>query len=97
MLAGGIALAGWFNLWFGMVACFIAVLELAGIWIGERTSAPTIRVYSWLKNGLYAALVAFFLSRAWMPLGVQVSLLANFLFIAVIIAGLMLLFFTIIR
>lgn len=97
LLAGGLVLAGWFNLWLGIVVCFVALLELAGIWVGERTSPRTSSIFAWLKNGLYAALVAFFLTRAWMPLGVEVSLLVNFLFVGGIITVLMAVFFTLIR
>lgn len=97
LLAGGLVLAGWFNLWLGIVVCFVALLELAGIWVGERTLPRTASFFAWMKNSMYAALVAFFLTRAWMPLGVEVSLLVNFLFVGGIITVLMAVFFTLIR
>ncbi|TNE48010.1 MAG: efflux RND transporter permease subunit [Bacteroidetes bacterium] len=97
LLAGGMLVASIFNVWFGLIISFVASLELAGVWIQEHYSPATVTRFEWGKNILYAGLVAVFLTRAWMPLGVSVSLLDNFLFVGGIIALLMLVFFTLIR
>ncbi|MCB0531647.1 MAG: efflux RND transporter permease subunit, partial [Saprospiraceae bacterium] len=97
VLAGGILVAALFNFWFGLIVIFVAMLELGGIWIGDHLSEKTNARYTWLKNIFYAGLVAFFLTRAWMPLGVNVSVLTNFVFVGGIIGILMLVFFTLIH
>jgi Cu(I)/Ag(I) efflux system membrane protein CusA/SilA len=97
LLAGGVLVAAIFNFWFGTIVIFVSMLELSGIWIGDHLSERANTSYSWLKNILYAGLVAFFLTRAWMPLGVNVSVLTNFIFVGGIIAFLMLAFFTLIH
>jgi len=45
-----------------------------------------------LQNILYAAVVAWLLARTWMPLGVQQSLVVNFLFVLMLVGGLLGLF-----
>lgn len=97
MLLGGVALAWWVNTGFGLVVVFVAVLELIDIWVGDNLDTRQQTAFTWLKNILYAGLVAYFLTRAWMPLGVNKSLLTNFVFVAGIIALLMAVFFTIIH
>ncbi|MFQ5446469.1 MAG: efflux RND transporter permease subunit [Saprospiraceae bacterium] len=97
VLAGGILLATMYNFSFGILIVLVALLELAGTWAGGTTSEKTTTVFNWVKNAIYAALVAYFLTRAWMPLGVNKSLLTNFLFVGGIITLLMTVFFTIIH
>lgn len=96
LLAGGVAVAAVYNLWFGLIVVFVALLELTGIWVSHNMEQRHQTVFTWVKNVLYAGLVAFFLTRAWMPLGVNKSLLTNYIFVAGIIALLMAVFFTII-
>ena len=97
LVLGGIMVTGLFNFWFGIVIIFIALLELIGIWIADKQTAKAALVFSWIKNILYAGMVAFFLTRAWMPMGVNVSLFNNFVFVGGIIGVLMLVFFSLIR
>ena len=97
LLIGGFAVASKFNYGFGVLVISVAILELVGIWIGDHISQRGNTAYTWLKNIFYAGLVALFLTRAWMPLGVNVSMLTNFIFVAGIITILMLIFFTLIH
>ena len=97
LLLGGIVVAGVFNFWFGLIIIFVSILELSGIWIHTSLSKKSETAFNWFKNVLYAGLIALFLTRAWMPLGVDVSLLTNYLFVGGIITLLMLVFFTLIR
>jgi copper/silver efflux system protein len=96
LLAGGILIASLYNFNFGIVVLLVALLELSGVWIGDNTSEKTVVVFKWVKNIIYAGLVAFFLTRAWMPLGVNKSVLTNFVFVAGIITLLMTVFFSLI-
>ncbi|HGX93015.1 MAG TPA: efflux RND transporter permease subunit, partial [Candidatus Tenderia sp.] len=82
LLAGGVAVAAVYNLWFGLIVVFVALLELTGIWVSHNMEQRHQTVFTWVKNVLYAGLVAFFLTRAWMPLGVNKSLLTNYIFVA---------------
>ena len=97
LLGGGMAVAFLFNLWFGLIIVLVALLELTGIWVGDNLEQRHSTILTWIKNILYAALVAFFLTRAWMPLGVAKSLFTNYIFVAGIITLLMAVFFTIIH
>ena len=97
ILIGGIAVAALFNFWFGLLIIFVSLLETAGILAGDYLPAHQVAVFNRIKNICYAALVAFFLTRAWMPLGVNKSALVNFLFVGSIITLLMLIFFTLIH
>lgn len=97
LVAGGILVAILFNFWFGLIIMFVALLELTSTWASVRYSEETNNGVQWGKNILYGLLVAFFLTRAWMPLGVDASLLTNLVFVVGIIGSLMLVFFTMIR
>lgn len=44
---------------------------------------------TWAKHILYAGAIAFILTRLWMPLGVGKSIIVNFLFVAILISGLL--------
>ena len=97
LIIGGSLVASLFNFWFGMIIIFVALLEMISIWASVRFSEETIKTVQWGKNIVYSLLVAFFLTRAWMPLGVEASLLTNLLFVAGIIGTLMAVFFTLIH
>ncbi|MCB9304723.1 MAG: efflux RND transporter permease subunit [Phaeodactylibacter sp.] len=97
LLVGGVLVSTLFNFWLGMIVISVSLLELAGIWISDNLSKKATNVYAWGKNIFYAGLVAFFLTRAWMPLGVNVSVMTNFIFVGGIITLLMVIFFTLIH
>ncbi len=97
LFAGGIVLAWRYNFWLGMLASAVGALELGGIWIGDHSTASSAILYRRFKNVIYGGAVTFFLTHAWMPLGVDVSLLTNFLFVGGIIAILMSIFFALIH
>lgn len=49
------------------------------------------------KNIIYATILAYFLTKEWMPLGVKYSLLSNFIFVAALIIGILGFFQLVIR
>lgn len=51
---------------------------------------------SWIQTLFYAAVVSWFLTRMWLPLGPDKSLVINFLFVILLIGGLIGLFYLII-
>ena len=73
------------SFWIGIL---LILLGLAGLILMLEKYVPEDK-RSWLpilQNIFSAAIVAFFLARVWLPLGVQNSLLLNVLFVAIIIA-----------
>ncbi|MDX1476440.1 MAG: efflux RND transporter permease subunit [Saprospiraceae bacterium] len=79
----------------GMVAVLVAAFGLLSTWLTPRLSPTSARWFSRFKNIIYGAIVGWFLTRAWMPLGVNNSVLVNFFFVAGTI-GILLLFFNLI-
>lgn len=86
LAVGGMAL---FFLWaplFGFLVSMIGLTGLITSLLEGRASERTVRGFDIGKNILYGGIVAWMLSRAWMPLGVDNSILLNFIFTAGIIA-----------
>lgn len=80
---------------FGYAALALGLVSAGALVAHARLGeAYDKRIRIW-ENIAYALVVLYFLAQAWMPLGVDVSLLGNLLFIGVI-SGVMLGFFTII-
>jgi len=94
--AGLIVLFYYKNIISGNIIIAIGSLGLLSLLVKKYTSE---RVYYWfniLKNIIYAAIVIYFLAEIWMPLGVNKSLVINFLFIGIIVIVLLLFFQTMI-
>ena len=88
LLVIGCIIAYFYWLWPGMILALVSGLGLLKIVI-ESAKKPWInRGFQWLMNIIYAAVVAYFLAKIWMPLGVTQSLVKNFFFVA-IIAGIL--------
>lgn len=96
ILAGGF-IAFVYNPFLGAVLCVVGVsgilVAVAQKYASERSSA----VINGLVNVIYAMLVAWVLSSVWMPLGVNKSELTNFIFVVIIIGGLVGIFFVVIH
>ena len=94
-------LAGLVLIVFGFPLAGIMVMVL-GLWGGLRLWLQTLRPefegrIKWAHMLVYAAMVGYLLSRAWMPLGVSKSLLVNFLFVATVIGLLVGIFYLVIH
>jgi len=68
----------------GFILIGIGVIGLLSSWIKDKFPQRS-RELNFGENLLYALLVIYLLSKAWMPLGVNKSLFLNFFFIAGII------------
>ncbi len=80
-IAGGILLAVYFQLWLPLALCLVGINNLF-----ENNWPAQIRKYTDYFNLALAVLIAsFFLTEEWMPLGVQNSLIVNYLFVLVLI------------
>lgn len=83
-IVAGVVLA-W---WMGVLLCLLGAWHLAGERLPQR-----MREYGpWLANGLAALLVGVLLTRHWLPLGPELGLARNLIFVGVLFGGLMLAF-----
>ena len=90
LLYAGLALAGLLSLaflpwWVGILLTGTGIYHLTAPWIPEA-------VRRWMPHlgiGLTALLVAGFLSGRWLPLGQEQGTLRNFLFVALLLGGLL--------
>jgi len=96
LLSGGIALAVLVNFWLGLVVAFVALMGLLSTLVMTLLPGEGSRYFELGKNILYAGLVAFLLTRVWMPLGVNQSVWTNFLFVGGIAALLISFFYLVI-
>lgn len=99
---GGLALFSVFLLftsyWF--IGVFGLVVGLGGLVSQSqknRKSKEWFRKFDLIRNVIYASLVAWLLATIWMPLGVVKSEFINFVFVALIIALLIGLFYIVIH
>ncbi len=75
-----------------MAVIALAVVGSAGllaVWLGLRASPSRARYIEQGKNILYAALIGILITRMWMPLGAGHSLGVNFLFVALVLGGIL--------
>lgn len=88
LLAAGVMALFALNWWVGIILIAVAAYSLLEPRIPEtiRKRAP------WLANGLAVLVVAMLLANSWLPLGPEKGLLLNFLFVALLISGLLAVF-----
>ncbi len=82
---------------FGAFGFLVGASGIISSWSKENKSDKWNLRLDYIKNILYAIVVAWLLAKIWMPLGVEHSLLTNFLFVATIIGVLIGLFYLIIH
>ena len=87
LLNVGLTVAGIVLLFFHPLAWLLSILgmlSLIQLWIKDRRARwePT---FMWIQPIVYALIVGFFLTKVWMPLGVNQSLFTNYLFVSSII------------
>ncbi len=92
LLALGLATLMVWHIWLGAMVSLLGILGLMEVYLDRKASAPNFLLFTYAKNLILALLVAFLLSSVWMPLGVENSVWANFLFVAAIILALILFF-----
>lgn len=88
LLAAGVMALFALAWWVGLILIAVAAYHLLEPHIPEniRKSAP------WLANGLAVFAVAMLLANSWLPLGPEKGVLLNFLFVALLISGLLAVF-----
>ena len=80
---------------FGFFGLVVGFSGLISTYAKDKKSEVWLSKFEYVKNILYAIIVAWLLAKVWMPLGVEKSLFTNFIFVGLII-GLLLGFFFII-
>lgn len=83
---------------FALLGLFILIAGLTAIlnkYVSDRVDDKSAIRFNYGKNLALAAIVAFLLARTWMPLGVEQSVLLNFVFVA-LTGGLIIGFFMLI-
>jgi len=82
---------------FGAFGLIVGTSGIIASWAKEtKTEKWRIR-FDYLKNILYAIVVAWLLAKIWMPLGVERTEFTNFIFVALIISFLIGFFYVIIH
>jgi len=82
---------------FGGFGLIVGVTGLISTYTnGNKSDAWNLR-FDYIKNILYAFVVAWLLAEIWMPLGVTRSLIVNFLFVSLIIGALIGFFYVVIH
>ena len=85
LTAFGVTVAVKVSLWLGAVVVGIGVYRLAEKWIPEPVRLWASRLSVWL----IVLLVALLLTEHWLPLGPQAGSTRNFIFVAVMVGGLL--------
>lgn len=94
-IAGAAWLLSTGQAWFGGIALTLALVSLTAFLVKKGPLKQRRKQVDIAENILYALVVLYLLAQAWMPLGVNRSVTANFSFIA-LIAGSLIGFFTMI-
>ena len=84
-IAGGIIIALYVQMWLPLVLCIVGLNNLF-----EHKYAPRFKKFpDYINLGLALFIASFFLAEEWMPLGVQNALILNYLFVLVLIGGIL--------
>ena len=93
LFAGGITAAIFGHFWLGLLHVAIGLYICTKRWIPARIQAYT----PWVTTILAVVFVGSLLSEHWLPLGPEKGFIRNFVFIAMLIGGLLLLFYLLLR
>lgn len=93
LMAVGIFLAFKSTWWIGTIVFSIGLYHLVDPWLPQRIR----RMVSYGSNWIIVLLVGLVLTGYWLPLGPERGMVKNFIFVAVTIGGLLLLFHIFLR
>lgn len=82
---------------FGVFGLLVGLSGMVSTYAEGVQSDEWNHRFDYIKNGMYALVVAWLLAKVWMPLGVEKSLFVNVIFVTIIIGVLLGLFFVIIH
>jgi Cu(I)/Ag(I) efflux system membrane protein CusA/SilA len=98
MVMNGLAIiAGIVLVFFSWLGWLLVVIGIVGLLVDflERNDRWKV-LGSWLQTLTYAFIVAWFLTRMWLPLGPEKSMVVNYLFVLLMVGGLIGLFYLVI-
>ena len=84
----GLVVASMIKWWAGLIILLFSLYHLSR----ERLPQKIQNMGPWLANALACLLVAVILTRHWLPLGPDRGILRNFLFVVILIGGLLIFF-----
>ena len=93
ILLGGIFIAIQYIPWAGVIIALFGVINMTSTYLEESDKKYTL----WANNILAVLTVAFILSREWLPLGPENTLVTNLFFVLLIIGALLGFFALVIR
>ena len=82
---------------FGGFGLIVGLTGIISTYAKTHKTEQWNKTFDYLKNILYALVVAWLLAEIWMPLGVTKSLWVNFIFVGIVIGGLISFFYVIIH
>ncbi len=88
LLLVGLAIMFFVKWWAGLIVVSFAVYHLASQWIPPKIQ----KAGPWVANAIACIVVAIFLTRSWLPLGPERGVARNFIFVAILIGGLLIFF-----
>ena len=88
LTAAGFILMFVVSWWFGLLVAGFGIYHLLSHRVPERIRKRV----PWIANGFAALFVAVLLTERWLPLGPERGAVRNFIFVAVLIGGLLILF-----
>ncbi|MCA9076955.1 MAG: efflux RND transporter permease subunit [Planctomycetaceae bacterium] len=92
LILAGIAISVWLAWWAGAIIATLGVFKLIEESLPERLDGWRSRVHSLgllLANGAAVLLVGILLTDGWLPLGPEKGFLRNFVFVGMLIGGLL--------
>lgn len=95
-IIGGLIIALFYNTFLGSVLAVVGTAGVLTLLVQQYGSTKNTIIITWITNIIYALLVAWLLATVWMPLGVTKSNMTNFLFIIIVVGGLIGFFYIII-
>ncbi len=78
LIAAGLITSYLFNVWLSLVLCFMGANNL----LRERWSGRFGKMHEHVNLALTLFVASYFLTEEWMPLGVENTVLVNYLFVA---------------
>ena len=81
----GVLLTLFFKWWIGLIVVAFCIYFL----LDERLPKPVRRYGPWIANGAVLFVVAYYLTEHWYPLGPDKGISRNFIFVAVLVGGLL--------
>ncbi len=94
-MLSGVLLTIFTGVWVALILSAIGIIQLLNHYFTEKKSVSTftkvISTFSspWGRSGGALLFILFYLTRSWLPLGAHVSMFGNYLFVGLLVGGLL--------